>query len=467
MSSIISSIAQSSSSSLPLSKEDLHGELVRNLSALKSWRCSVLIEGQSLGSTKQMLMNICDLLNVQNPLHVYPNGGVFQFPHDEFIGNSEQTIQRLKNVILAACKKAGFIISTTDSSKTKSRGKRLAMLDFKCTHGIAKRTTSNKQSLTQTRSRISFSASSEHLCPFGFKVFCDKTDSKWYIMQKQAASSCHPPSTHIGHFWISEDNIRSSLSEADEQTMKLMMYSDKCDMPAALVQRLISCSSEGTKNFTRNQICHLLSRMKTQEEMKKLSDSPNKSSAEKILASFERIKLDIDSNFLYIALIHSAEDGYKLKYPKGRPPKKLDAIRNLNIDEIRKCMQINDNQEVLLSIAWVSGEERNMVQKFPEIMTFDVTEKTNIEKRGLFLGVGQDGNGKIFTNLHCFMPNAQASSFNWIYREAIPYLWGTDAVRFNQVIITDGEEALYLPLTNIQESNQGWHGSKIKRYVIM
>ena len=133
MSSIISSIAQSSSSSLPLSKEDLHGELVRNLSALKSWRCSVLIEGQSLGSTKQMLMNICDLLNVQNPLHVYPNGGVFQFPHDEFIGNSEQTIQLLKNVILAACKKAGFIISTTDSSKTKSRGKRLAMLDFKCT----------------------------------------------------------------------------------------------------------------------------------------------------------------------------------------------------------------------------------------------------------------------------------------------------------------------------------------------
>ena len=50
-------------------------------------------------------------------------------------------------------------------------------------------------------------------------------------------------------------------------------------------------------------------------------------------------------------------------------------------------MKINDSQEVLLAFAWVTGDELEFVKKFPEMFMFmfDVTEKTNIEKRGLLI----------------------------------------------------------------------------------
>lgn len=65
-------------------------------------------------------------------------------------------------------------------------------------------------------------------------------------------------------------------------------------------------------------------------------------------------------------------------------------------------MHINDNQEVLLSFAWITGEELQMVSKFPEMIIFDGTELINKEKRGLFVGTGQDGNNRIFIALHSF-----------------------------------------------------------------
>lgn len=54
-------------------------------------------------------------------------------------------------------------------------------------------------------------------------------------------------------------------------------------------------------------------------------------------------------------------------------------------------MRINDNQDVLLAVAWCTEYEKQMVKKFPELITFDVTEKTNNQKRGLFVGTGLDG----------------------------------------------------------------------------
>ena len=57
----------------------------------------------------------------------------------------------------------------------------------------------------------------------------------------------------------------------------------------------------------------------------------------------------------------------------------------------------------MLAFAWIMGEELQMVSKFPEMIIFDGTELTNKEKRGLFVGTGQDGHNKIFIALHSFM----------------------------------------------------------------
>ena len=46
------------------------------------------------------------------------------------------------------------------------------------------------------------------------------------------------------------------------------------------------------------------------------------------------------------------------------------------------------------------------------------------------------------------MPNAQACSFNWIYKHALLELWKKEVVERVQVAVTDGENALYSPLLN-------------------
>lgn len=103
---------------------------------------------------------------------------------------------------------------------------------------------------------------------------------------------------------------------------------------------------------------------------------------------------------------------------------------------------------------------REKIERFPQLVTFDVTEKTNNQKRGLFIGTGLDGNGQIFPCLHVYMPNSQSSSYWWIYSHAIPILWGIDTIKNIQAIGTDGEFALYSPLQN--QVNMGGDVSNIQ-----
>ena len=63
---------------------------------------------------------------------------------------------------------------------------------------------------------------------------------------------------------------------------------------------------------------------------------------------------------------------------------------------------------------------------------------------------GIDGNNKIFIALHCFMPNGFMETYDWIYDYAFPlFVVGDDVIKCNELVITDGEFALYDPLVNV------------------
>jgi hypothetical protein len=113
---------------------------------------------------------------------------------------------------------------------------------------------------------------------------------------------------------------------------------------------------------------------------------------------------------------------------KGERPRSIFLQVNMNIKEIRDSMCLNETQQVLLSFAWISAEEKHILTKFPELIFLDGTEKTNKKKRSMFIATGIDGLGRIFMALHCFMPNAKAISFNWIYEHAFVELWGEDEI---------------------------------------
>lgn len=123
-------------------------------------------------------------------------------------------------------------------------------------------------------------------------------------------------------------------------------------------------------------------------------------------------------------MIQDANRDCLIRLPKGRPSKKfvVSVHEMLTIENIRDELRINNDQQVLLSFAWISGSKKDMLKKFPELIVLDVTEKTSKEKPSMFTATGIDGFGKLFIALHCYMPNAQASSFHWIYTHVMPIL---------------------------------------------
>jgi hypothetical protein len=222
-----------------------------------------------------------------------------------------------------------------------------------------------------------------------------------------------------------------------------------------LISRLLTLRSSGDNNFiSRKQIDYLLLKHRATG----IVDSFDfcKSPAELLLQHFDELVKE-GKGINYVALVHSVSESFKIHQPHGRPSTSIQINGYDNITAIREAMQLNDNQEVLLAFAWTTDEEIEMLKRFPELLTMDVTEKTNKEKRGLFMVVGQDGNGMIFTGMHCFMPNARLESFNWIYSHAVRSLWPLfDVTKNVESIITDGEPALYQPLENEISSGNIW-----------
>ena len=122
-------------------------------------------------------------------------------------------------------------------------------------------------------------------------------------------------------------------------------------------------------------------------------------------------------------------------------------IDPLSVDEVRTSMSVSNGCDILLALAWITGKEISMLDRFPEVSFADVTECTNKERRGMFVCTGQDGNDNIFKNaLHFYMPNGKPQTFDCIYLEAKPKLVGKSIIKGNRVLlITDCKLAMYTP----------------------
>jgi len=268
---------------------------------------------------------------------------------------------------------------------------------------------------------------------------------------------------HCGHLQMEDKYIRASMSALSDEAMTTIMTLHSLNhSPSAIAATVTKLYGNDSYIFTSKQIAHIITKRQTELACVGFDSM---SSAEQLLHKFDLLAKE-DNDLQYVALIHSSEDGYKIKLPHGRPTVSIENIQHdFSIEQIRQGMRVNDNQDVLLAIAWTTNYERKMISKFPELLTFDVTEKTNNQKRGLFMGTGLDGNGQLFPCIHVFMPNSQKSSYGWIYNHAIPALWDTNTIQNIQAIGTDGEFALYSPLQNLSNIEGPWKGTYIYRYV--
>ena len=74
-------------------------------------------------------------------------------------------------------------------------------------------------------------------------------------------------------------------------------------------------------------------------------------------------------------------------------------------------LEVDDNESVLLAVAWTTAGGRREFNLFLEILFADVVHGTNREKHPLLQTCGKDAHGESFILLQCFMPSKQ----QWIF----------------------------------------------------
>ncbi len=119
-----------------------------------------------------------------------------------------------------------------------------------------------------------------------------------------------------------------------------------------------------------------------------------------------------------------------------------DYARQLNA--LRQALKLGDGR-ILLAAAWTTREESRRFKMHPEVSSWDVTESTNAEHRGLFMGLNYDHNLKSNVHTSVFIPSNQRWIFDWVAKVAIAKLHGDKIVSRIQLNIFDQAPNEYGP----------------------
>ena len=117
------------------------------------------------------------------------------------------------------------------------------------------------------------------------------------------------------------------------------------------------------------------------------------------------------------------------------------------LSRLRKALSLSD-QRILLIAAWTTKEESRRFKVHPEVCTWDVTESTNAEHRGLFMGCNFDANMKSNVHTNVFLPSGQRWVFDWIASAAIGKLHGPKTISRVQLNVFDQAPNEFGPFMN-------------------
>lgn len=462
-------------------------DLTSAVTAMKTWRSSVRCKGrvQRLGGTDSY--DICPLMDEYQvrlkKISIHPRSG-FQFDEALFEGGDKDTQKAMKVYLRSVCRESGFEVYLKGNlGHTKKKGDTLAAIVFGCRHAQVNKKTNvanvptevshgNGDKKTRHRLTTFHAPTKEEACPFVLKVFCDARDSLWYLGFSRKMNRSHltsearpEPCMHSNHMKMDSSVLRVSMHEIRHNCQDLLEACGEANVTSAVKANLMKIYGKfGASAITSHQMTYFQS---CHDELSGVAGEldGSMSSAEKVLTLMDALIANGD-DLDYCALIHEKNFEYKVRFPKGRPPKKIldvDEDRAQTIKRVRQAMGMSDDTEVLLAIAWVSGEEKELFRRFPSVISADITEKLNREQRSTFIFVGVDGNNKLFPCFRCFLPNSSLEMFNWVYEKAFIMLMNPTDVRLNTVFLTDGEFNMYYAMDLITGTSSDWSSTKTYR----
>ena len=113
-------------------------------------------------------------------------------------------------------------------------------------------------------------------------------------------------------------------------------------------------------------------------------------------------------------------------------------------ETVMKAMELGDEGRILLCVAWVTKEGKQMFSSYPQCIGTDITNGTNDEKRPLARATARDSNKKNIPFLNAFVASGSRWVHRWMFRQAFPAIFPQETLDKVRLVVTDDDKQCHL-----------------------
>ena len=171
--------------------------------------------------------------------------------------------------------------------------------------------------------------------------------------------------------------------------------------------------------------------------LKQLADDPNIFYVAHIAHynNANQISIRSHSNLDFVRLCSVSTTKTHSLSRAGRP-RKLSLAEKF-AKSILDALTIPGTSNLLLCCAWTSKRQQHWFNKYPSVLSLDVTCGTNAEKRPLARGTILTANGKTVPVFDSYLPAEATWAWDWTIGHALPLLFLKSFLRNVKIIPTD------------------------------
>ena len=347
---------------------------------------------------------------------------------------AEVTSSNLIDRLQQPCKDAGFNVAKKKVEKIKQEGVRRKHV-IGCSKSIKYR---NRSKVRKTDTDTTKPTNNEHLCGTWFPVF-ERDDGRLFLRKNGDCCWEH------NHPAIDSELLREGVRDVPEATLETAKkLLELGNISTAMVGEFVAMES-GVKLSEDS-----LQRLKSQVSMSKFGTEGTDSSAGQKLVHMLEERDDCD----FIMLTGSYDEATNLvRVTKKRRTKvkgkqtihdqstvtDLDDQAEDHVKNVVKGLDLGNN-EYLIAIAWCTEEQKLHHKKFPFVLGYDETFRTNAEKRPLASLCGMSMDNKLLCFVEAFLPSKQKWVFNWLWKVAYPTLLDRPALKKTAIVLVDQDE---------------------------
>lgn len=327
----------------------------------------------------------------------------------------------------------------------------ICRIELRCTHSKLYQTQRDPSQSNKRNSRTRRPLSSESRCKFRVNVYYSTVHSRFFL-PKVSGGCLH----HTGHLKLLPHEVPTTAAHVQSSDLEETLNQLQLHIPTAIIKSLLQ--SKSNASLQPRQLRHL---REISFDRTNFDSSQNKSSAEKLIHFLHNCP-----SVEYITYTAEKRHGSQLitlrkkKRRAGLPVEEHtdDVLPQTAQDAashaamLIDALSLNEGTEVLLVAAWTTLSGKRLFTMYPEKIGFDTTHKTNNEERPHFRGTIVDSNGKNVPVLDAFLPSEARHVFNFLFHEAVPFLFGRENCKRLQLAITDQDELCLSQLRAAQDN---------------